>query len=136
MYFFSSDLQLKPYRTDDFITKLFYETSRFTAFNHQWVIKARVNDDQKNITHTMHRYLSYQLVLKSKIQNPIDVYYIALQGPYGETKINPIIYRHEFTSDSTETEYRSLPLVDAVECNKMLAAKTINMRLIVFQVQK
>lgn len=45
-----NDLQLKPYRTDEFIHKLYYETSRFTAFNYQWVVKARVNDDQRDPT--------------------------------------------------------------------------------------
>ncbi|XP_013410757.1 cysteine and histidine-rich protein 1 [Lingula anatina] len=131
-----SDLQLRPYRTDDFITKLFYETSRFTAFNLQWVIKARVNDDIKNPHQTMRRMLSYQLVLKSKIQAPIDMYFIALQGPYGETKVRPIIYRHEFSDDSPETDYHILPVINSMECNKMLAAKTVNVRLILFQVQK
>lgn len=31
-----NDLQFKPYRTDEFIHRLYYETSRFTAFNNQW----------------------------------------------------------------------------------------------------
>ena len=133
---FSTDLQLKPYRTDDFITKLFYETSRFTAFNCQWVIKARVNDNKKNPNLTCHRFLTYQLVLKSKVNTPINLQYVALKGPYGEMRVNPIVYNFEFSNDNTETEYKELPLVDSIECNKLLAAKTINMRLILFNVQK
>ena len=57
-----TDLQMRPYRTDDFITKLFYETSRFSAFNLQWVVKAHVNDHQKNPNLSLTRGLSYQLV--------------------------------------------------------------------------
>lgn len=56
-----SDLQLKPYRTDEYVHKLFYETSRFTAFNHQWVVKARINNSQRD-PHTVNdRRLTYQV---------------------------------------------------------------------------
>ncbi|XP_041376451.1 cysteine and histidine-rich protein 1-like [Gigantopelta aegis] len=129
-----NDLQLKPYRTDDFITKLFYETSRFSAFNYQWVIKARVNSDMKNPAHTISRSLSYQLVLKSRISAPIRLHFLALKGPYGEMKVKPAIFEHEFTTDSTESELKDLPIVDSLECNKLLATKTINFRIILFQV--
>lgn len=55
------DLQLKPYRTDEYVHKLFYETSRFTAFNHQWVVKARINNAQRD-PHTVNdRRLTYQV---------------------------------------------------------------------------
>lgn len=39
-----TDMQLKPYRTDEYIHKLFYESARFSAFNHQWVVKAIINN--------------------------------------------------------------------------------------------
>ncbi|KAK3609401.1 hypothetical protein CHS0354_011977 [Potamilus streckersoni] len=128
-----NDLQLKPYRTDDFLTKLFYETSRFTAFNQQWVIKAKVLHDQKDPTQSIQRSLAYQLVLKGKLTQPMSVYFIALKGPYGDTRIDQAIYFHEFTADSSETELQELPILDSIECNKLLAAKTINLRLIMFQ---
>lgn len=55
------DLQMKPYRTDEYVHKLFYETSRFTAFNHQWVVKARINNSQRD-PHTVNdRRLTYQV---------------------------------------------------------------------------
>lgn len=56
-----TDLQLKPYRTDDFIHKLFYETSRFSAFNCQWVIKARINENQRDPSHSCDRTMTYQV---------------------------------------------------------------------------
>ena len=127
---------MKPYRTDDFITKLFYETSRFSALNHNWVIKAKICHDTNanDPTHSSSRSLMYQLVLKSKLQQPFSVHFVALKGPYGDMKVNPVIYRHDFTAESSESSYVDLPIIDSVECNKLLASKTINMRLIIFQV--
>jgi len=131
------DLQLRPYRTDDFITRLYYETSRFTALQNQWVVKARVNDNQKDPSLACNRFLSYQLCLKSKITAPLEVQYVVLCGPYGEFKLQtPSIYRFSFDAETTETDYCTLHLPSSTECNKLLSAKTINFRLIIFQVQK
>lgn len=74
-----NDLQLKPYRTDEYIHKLYYETSRFTAFNTQWVVKARVNDDQRDPTQSCERALSYQIVLKTKLTTPMVIHYVILK---------------------------------------------------------
>ncbi|XP_011438485.1 zinc finger TRAF-type-containing protein 1-B [Magallana gigas] len=128
-----NDLQLKPYRTDDFITRLYYETSRFSAFNHQWVIKARINNDKP--TQSVTRSMSYQLVLKGKVTNPIQLKFIALKGPYGDMKVNPAIYMFEFSPENVETEYFDLPIVSSLECNKLLASKTINLRVIMVHLQ-
>lgn len=73
------DIQFRPYRTDEYIHKLFYETSRFTAFNLQWVVKARVNDDQRDPTQSCQRHLSFQLCLKSKINNAMTIHYMLLK---------------------------------------------------------
>lgn len=59
--FFMLDLQLKPYRTDEFVHKLFYETSRFSAFSHQWVVKAIINNSQTNPHQCSERELTYQV---------------------------------------------------------------------------
>lgn len=56
----SSDLQLKPYRTDEYVHKLYYETSKFSAFNHQWVVKARINNSQRDPHQSSERDISYQ----------------------------------------------------------------------------
>lgn len=54
---------MKPYRTDEYVHKLFYETSRFSAFNHQWVVKARINNSQRD-PHTVNdRQITYQVGL-------------------------------------------------------------------------
>lgn len=68
--FFLSEVQFRPYRTDDFITRLYYETPRFTVLNQTWVLKARVNDSERNPNLSCKRTLSFQLILKSKVPFP------------------------------------------------------------------
>jgi hypothetical protein len=125
---FSADIQLKPYRTDDFVHRLFYESSRFSAFNNQWVVKARINDSQKDPTQSSEREMTYQLLLKTKTSTPMTLSYIVLRGPVGDIKVNPRVYQFNFTENETETAYESVPLSDTAECNRLLAAKTINFR--------
>lgn len=60
---FFVDLQMKPYRTDEFVHKIFYETSRFTAFNHQWVVKARINNNHRDPTQSSERDMTYQVMI-------------------------------------------------------------------------
>lgn len=63
------EVQFRPYRTDDFITRLYYETPRFTVLNQTWVLKARVNDSERNPNLSCKRTLSFQLILKSKVRS-------------------------------------------------------------------
>lgn len=53
---------MRPYRTDEFIQKLYYETSRFSAFNHQWVVKTLINNSQRDPTFSCEREMSYQVM--------------------------------------------------------------------------
>ncbi|EFA04251.1 zinc finger TRAF-type-containing protein 1 homolog [Tribolium castaneum] len=131
-----NDIQLKPYRTDDFVHRLFYESSRFSAFNNQWVVKAKISDNQKDPTQSSERDMTYQLILKSKTSTPLSLSYIVLRGPVGDVKINPRVYNFDFTEQETETPYEHFPLPDTAECNRLLAAKTINFRLIMFLASK
>ncbi|XP_055521333.1 zinc finger TRAF-type-containing protein 1 isoform X2 [Leucoraja erinacea] len=131
-----TEVQFRPYRTDDFITRLYYETPRFTVLNQTWVLKARVNDSERNPNLSCKRTLSFQLILKSKVNSPMECSFLLLKGPYDDVKINPVIYHFAFTNESNETDYLPLPIIDSVECNKLLAAKNINLRLFIFQIQK
>lgn len=131
-----NDLQLKPYRTDEFLHKLFYETSRFSAFNHQWVVKAIINNSQSNPHQCSERELTYQLILKSKTTYPLAMHYFVLQGPFSDMKVNISIYKHDFTDSENESVFNILPLPDSSECNRLLALKTINFRLIMFLASK
>ena len=86
---FEIDLQFKPYKTDEITPKLYFETSRFTAFFHQWVIKARINDNQKDPNLTVNRYLSYQLILKSKLSSStLNDNFFVLEGK----QINRLVF--------------------------------------------
>ena len=84
----------------------------------------------------MNRTLSYQLVLKSKATSPVHLHFVALRGPYAEMAIRPMIQEAEFCSENNESGYVKLPIADSAECNKLLAAKTVNVRLIMFLVPK
>ncbi|GLH13435.1 Cysteine and histidine-rich protein 1 homolog [Gryllus bimaculatus] len=131
-----NDLQMKPYRTDEFVHKLFYETSRFSAFNNQWVVKARINNSQRDPTQSSERDMTYQLILKTKTTFPLNLHYLILRGPFGDMKVDPKIYKFEFTDQENESPYVCLPLPDTAECNRLLAAKAINFRLIMFLMSK
>ncbi|KAJ6635224.1 Cysteine and histidine-rich protein 1 like [Pseudolycoriella hygida] len=121
-----NDLQMKPYRTDEYVHKLFYETSRFSAFNHQWVVKARINNGQRDPHTVNERQITYQLILKTKTSAPLSIHFFALKGPFSDMKNNTQIYKHDFTDQENESEYFLLPLPDSSECNRLLAAKAIN----------
>lgn len=68
------------------------------------------------------------MILKSRTQTPISLSYIAVRGTVGDVKVKPRIYECEFTDDDNESPYVTLPLPDTAECNRLLAAKTINFR--------
>jgi len=127
-----NDLQLKPYRTDEFVHKLYYETSRFSAFNNQWVVKARINNMQRDPTQSCDRQITYQLILKTKPASALDLHFVVLKGPFGDMKLNPQIHQFEFTEQNNESPFFVLPLTDTAEVNRLLAAKTIHFRLIVY----
>jgi len=123
------DLQLKPYRTDEFVHKLFYETSRFSAFNNQWVIKARINNSQRDPTQSCDRNMSYQLIIKTKPLSPLEINFVIVKGPFGDMRLQPTIYRHEFNDQICESQYVSLALQETSECNRLLACKAISFRI-------
>ncbi|OXA65164.1 Cysteine and histidine-rich protein 1 [Folsomia candida] len=102
-----NDLQLKPYRTDEFVHKLYYETSRFSAFNNQ-------------------------LILKTKPSSNLDVSFVVLKGPFGDMKVNPSINRFEFSEQNNESPYFHLPINESSEVNRLLSQKAVHFRLIAF----
>lgn len=91
--------------------------------------------ESKNPAHAVRRTMMYQLSLKSTAPaTPVRLHFLVVKGPYGDMKLNPVIYEHEFNSKELETGYRELPLADSTECNKLLAMKVISLRAILFQV--
>ncbi|XP_031571163.1 cysteine and histidine-rich protein 1-like [Actinia tenebrosa] len=122
-----NDLQLRSYRTDDFIPQLYYETSRFNALGQQWVVKVKVDGSEK----ILKRNLLFQLIQKTKGQ--VKIKFMMIRSPFGDLSVNPTLHYHEFTADLLESEFYELAFVDNLEANKMLASKIINLRLMMFQ---
>lgn len=60
----------------------------------------------------------------------MSVHYLVVKGPFGDMKVNPKIFKFEFNENETETQFVTLPLPDSAECNRLLAAKTINLRYV------
>jgi hypothetical protein len=131
-----NDLQFKQYKTDDITPKLYFETNRFNAFFHQWVLKARVNDNEKNPNLSLNRYISYQLILKSKLSSQsssgLEVKFCVLKGPFGEIPIQPMVHTYEFNQNKLETDFIKFNITSS-DCNKLLGSKTINFRFFMFQ---
>lgn len=64
-----TDLQMKPYRTDEYVHKLYYETTRFSAFNQQWVVKAIINNSQRDVHQSNDRQITYQVNSTDKLND-------------------------------------------------------------------
>ncbi|CAH2042759.1 unnamed protein product, partial [Iphiclides podalirius] len=127
-----NDLQLKPYRTEEFVHKLYYESSRFTAFGHQWVVKAFVNKNQRDPTQSAQREITYQLMLKSKTGSPLCVQWVVARGPWGEARLEAQVGAHAFRDEAPDAPPRALPLHDPSDANRLLATKPLHCRLIMF----
>ncbi|XP_069361595.1 zinc finger TRAF-type-containing protein 1 homolog isoform X1 [Maniola hyperantus] len=125
-----TDLQLKPYRTEE-LHKLYYETSRFSAFGHQWLVKAFVNKHQRDPTQSSQREITYQLILKSKPPSPVGVWWVWVRGPFGEARVAAALASHAFREDEAAPP-RALPLADPADANRLLSNKAIHFRLIMF----
>ncbi|XP_035435089.1 cysteine and histidine-rich protein 1 homolog isoform X1 [Spodoptera frugiperda] len=127
-----NDLQLKPYRTEEFMHKLYYETSRFSAFGHQWVVKAFVNKNQRDPTQSSQREITYQLILKSKAPVGLGVQWVVLRGPWGEARLGAAVRAHCFHEDAPDAAPAPLPLADRDDTNRLLSNKAIHFRLMMF----
>ncbi|XP_068620037.1 zinc finger TRAF-type-containing protein 1 homolog isoform X1 [Battus philenor] len=127
-----NDLQLKPYRTEEFVHKLYYETSRFSAFGHQWVVKAFVNKNQRDPTQSSQREITYQLLLKSKATAALNVQWLCARGPWGEARLAARVAAHCFRDDAPDAPPLPLPLAEPRDANRLLATKPLHCRLIMF----
>lgn len=65
----------------------------------------------------------------------MSVHYLVVKGPFGDMKVNPKIFKFEFNENETETQFVTLPLPDSAECNRLLAAKTINLRYLINKIK-
>lgn len=90
----------------------------------------------KNAVNFKNIFCFLQLILKTKTSSPLSIHFFALKGPFYDMKVNTQIYKHDFTDQENESEYFLLPLPDSSECNRLLASKAINFRLIMFLLSK
>ena len=90
------------------------------------MIRSQVVGNEKSLR----RGFTFQLVLTTKCN--IFVKFIFVRSPYGDIDTNPVIFQHEFTQDSPESLEQDLPVSQDIDINKVLAAKVVALRLIVF----
>ncbi|KAG8187446.1 hypothetical protein JTE90_009518 [Oedothorax gibbosus] len=125
-----NDLKLVgPYQTDGYFIR--FETFRFDAFGMQWEVRAYVNSNEADPTLSSERTLSYQLLLKESVERSIHMHYTIVNCPAGEMKIKPKVEDFTFSSKNPESHFALLPLVDSMECYRLLSG-TIKFRLIMF----
>lgn len=116
-----TDLQMRSHRIEN---ETFYVTNVFPAFGKLWLIRAKINNDAVSFC--------YQLVLRSAIFSPLKVEFLALQGPYSNTKISPLIYKHDFMPNICESNYHDLPLTEFNGSVQLLANPIISIRIVLF----
>nr|CAB3235372.1 zinc finger protein (TRAF/RING)-4 [Phallusia mammillata] len=127
-----TEVQLQPYRTDDFVTKLFYASNRFHLLGQAWVLKAYVSAVERhpsNPTVSADRKLSFQLQLKSKVSEAMDLDVLLLKAPYEKINVTPKLFHATFASDRSECEQQ---LLETDDVNRMLGSKYLNVRLFMF----
>ena len=124
-----NDLALKPMGIDDDDgSKLYFETSRFTAFEYEWKVRLYINDNTPEPHETVTRWLSYQLALQSRVYRMIDVKFFIIKSSYSDesiSQIQPRIYHSEFNENKIESEFFKLPM-SSKECNRILSLSSIN----------
>lgn len=104
----------------------------FTRLSLQRLNQQFNHDSDQNLNSTCNTRMLFCV----QVNSTLECSFLLLKGPYEDVRITPVIYHHFFSNDSNETDYVPLPISDSVECNKLLAAKNINLRLFIFQVQK
>ncbi|KPI94504.1 Cysteine and histidine-rich protein 1-like [Papilio xuthus] len=123
-----NDLQLKPYHTEEPVNKLYYESARFSAFGHQWVVKAFVNRDRGDPTQSAQRDITYQLILKSKAASALGVQWVCARGPWGEARMAARVAAHTFRDEAADSPPLPLPLAEPRDANRLLAARPLHCR--------
>ncbi|XP_076824462.1 zinc finger TRAF-type-containing protein 1-A-like isoform X2 [Clavelina lepadiformis] len=89
-----------------------------------------VEQHPSNPTLSAERGLTYQLLLKSKISEPLEIDILLLRAPYDDVIIEAKPCYTRFTSDITESTLEPLKTRDV---NRLLGSKVINIRLFMFQ---
>ena len=151
------DFNLRSYRTDDYVPRLFFESSRAQNFNETWVVKlsiSSVDHSPTNPTALLNRSISFQLIMKSRPNQPKEIHFMVVRAPGSDFqvwiwpliwphikwplmtfhfKLNHMTYMHRFTADNLETPYFTLPLSSPAEVNRMIGSRNFYLRVYFFQ---
>ena len=119
-------MQLRPRRTDDFIPELFYDTSRFSTFGQDWIVRAQVVGNEKSLR----RGLTFQLMQTTTCN--LFLKYIFVKSPFGELDMYPAVFQYNSNEESQEPNEQDLPFSQDIDINKLLASKVIPLRLIMY----
>ena len=127
-----ADLKLKTYYTDAVTPRLYFESSRFTAFGRSWIVRAQVasNDlDQTEPNRAVSRSIVFQLVLKSRFSLPMTVHALAVGGPNSDVSFKSNIHKFDFVPETPASDFVNLG-VSSEECDAILSTPTIYFRLL------
>ena len=84
---------MRSYRTDDYVPRLFFESSRANNFNETWVVKLSISCSDhapSNPTMLMNRSISFQLVMKSRPNHPKDIHFMVVKAPGSDFQVGLI----------------------------------------------
>ena len=86
------DFNLRSYRTDDYVPRLFFESSRAQNFNETWVVKlsiSSVDHSPTNPTALLNRSISFQLIMKSRPNHPKEIHFMVVRAPGSDFQVRP-----------------------------------------------
>lgn len=81
---------MRSYRTDDYVPRLYFESSRANNFNETWIVKLNIscNDHSpSNPTMMLNRSISFQLVMKSRPNHPKDIHFMVVKAPGSDYQV-------------------------------------------------
>ena len=84
------DFNLRSYRTDDYVPRLFFESSRAQNFNETWVVKlsiSSVDHSPTNPTALLNRSISFQLIMKSRPNHPKEIHFMVVRAPGSDFQV-------------------------------------------------
>ena len=89
LYALFIDFNLRSYRTDDYVPRLFFESSRANNFNESWIVKLSIScNNNSNPTLLLNRQISFQLVMKSRPNTSKDIHFMVTKAPGSDFQVS------------------------------------------------
>lgn len=131
-----TDFQLRSFRSDDYVSRLYFESPRIRIMNEEMLLKCSISCSDaliSNPTLQLKRTISFQLTVKARPQLQKDVQFMVVRAPSSDLQINHVTYLHRFTNESLETPQFLLPLGSPAEVNRFIASKFVHLRVYFFE---